>query len=301
MRMNGGRATESEMGNGRTADRAAEFQRLHAGERALVLVNAWDAASARLLEEAGQAAIATTSAGMAWSLGYADGEQMGAEELIAACRRICRVVKIPVSVDIERGFGSTAGEVSAVARALLEIGVVGVNIEDGVTSGTGQLAPPDILAERIAALRTLVRESGRALFINARIDTYFASAIDPASRYEETLRRARIYVQAGADGVFVPGLTSLPEITRLARTVPRPLNIYAGHAGVPSIHALEHAGVRRVSLGCGPLQAALALTRRIAKEALEQGTYTAMTADMISGDEVNGLFRAVSGTRARIR
>jgi 2-methylisocitrate lyase-like PEP mutase family enzyme len=278
-------------------ERAAEFQRLHAGERALVLVNAWDAASARLLEEADQAAIATTSAGMAWSLGYADGERMGAQDLIAACRRICRVVKTPVSVDIERGFGSTAVEVRALVRSLLEIGVVGINIEDGVTPGTGQLATPDILAERIVALRGLVRESGGALFINARIDTYFAAGIDPASRYEETVRRARIYVQAGADGIFVPGLASLPEISRLARTVARPLNIYAGHDGVPPIPALEQAGVRRVSLGCGPLQAALALTRRIAREAREHGTYAAMTADMIPGDEANGLFGAVSSGR----
>jgi 2-methylisocitrate lyase-like PEP mutase family enzyme len=306
MRTNGGRATESEMDHGRRREgvdlttqkeRAEEFQRLHAGERALVLVNAWDAASARLLEEAGQAAIATTSAGMAWSLGYPDGERMEAEDLIAACRRICRVVKTPVSVDVERGFGSTAGEVCAVVRALLDIGVVGINIEDGVMPGTGQLAPPDILAERIAALRALARESDGALFINARTDTYFAPTIDPASRHDETVRRARIYVQAGADGIFVPGITSLPEITRLARTVARPLNIYAGHDGVPPIPALEHAGVRRVSLGCGPLQAALALTKRIAREALEQGTYAAMTADMVSGDEANGLFRAVSAAR----
>jgi 2-methylisocitrate lyase-like PEP mutase family enzyme len=314
MRTNGGRATEIAMDNGRAEvdgrtsrkegvdratqrERAAAFQRLHAGARAVVLVNAWDAASARLLEEAGQSAIATTSAGMAWSLGYADGEQMGTQDLVAACRRICRVVKTPVSVDIERGFGSTAGEVCAVVRPLLDIGVVGINIEDGVTPGTGQLAPPEILAERIAALRALVRESDGALFINARTDTYFAPAIDPASRDDETVRRARIYVEAGADGIFVPGLVSLPEISRLARTVARPLNIYAGHDGVPSIQALEHAGVRRVSLGCGPLQAALALTRRIAREALEQGTYAAMTADMIPGNEANELFRALSTGR----
>jgi 2-methylisocitrate lyase-like PEP mutase family enzyme len=278
-------------------ERAEDFRRLHAGERALVLVNAWDAASARLLEEAGQPAIATTSAGMAWSLGHPDGERMGAQDLIAACRRICRVVRAPVSVDIERGFGSTPVEVSAVVRALLDIGVVGINIEDGVTPGTGHLTPPDILAERIAALRALVRESDGALFINARIDTYFAAGIDPASRYEETVRRARIYVRAGADGIFVPGLTNLAEINQLARTVARPLNIYAGHDGVPPIPALEQAGVRRVSLGCGPLQAALALTRRIAKEAREQGTYAAMTADMIPGDEANDLFRAVSSGR----
>ena len=274
-------------------DPTAEFRRLHAGERALVLVNAWDAASARVVEEAGQRAIATTSAGMAWSLGHADGERMGAEELVAACKRICRVVKAPVSVDIERGFGATADEVCAVVRALLDMGVVGINIEDGVVPGTGQLASPDILAERIAALRALARESEVALFINARTDPYFAPALDPATRYDEAVRRARAYVEAGADGIFVPGLADIEEIARLARTVPRPLNIYAGYEGAPSIAALERAGVRRVSLGCGPVQAALGLTRRIAAEALETGTYAAMSADMLPFGKVNDLFRTL--------
>ncbi len=273
-------------------ERATQFRRLHGGERALVLINAWDAGSARLLEEAGQSAIATTSAGMAWSLGYADGERMGAHELIAGCKRICRVVAAPVSVDIERGFGRTPGEVCAVVRALLDIGVVGINIEDGVTPGTGQLAAPGILAERIAAVRKLARELDVALFINARTDTYLAPAIDVATRYAETLCRSRIYVEAGADGIFAPGLTSIDEISSLARAVDRPLNAYAGYDGAPSVDALRRAGVRRISLGCGPLQAVLALTRRIGVEALEQGTYAAMTADMLSVGEVNDLFAA---------
>ena len=281
-------------------ERALAFRRLHAGERALVLVNAWDAASARLLEDAGQSAIATSSAGMAWSLGYADGEGMGAGELIAACGRICRVATAPVSVDIERGFGGTPKDVCGVVRALLEMGVVGINIEDGVTPGSGQLAPAETLAERIAAVRTLARDAAMDLFINARIDTYFAPSIGAAARYDETVRRAHIYVQAGADGIFVPGLTDVDEIARLARAVARPLNVYAGHDGVPPVGALERAGVRRVSLGCGPFQAALALTRRIAREALERGTYAAMTADMLSAGEANGLFPAPATSGAAV-
>jgi len=271
-------------------ERAEAFHRLHAGNKALVLVNAWNAASARLFEQAGAPAIGTTSAGLAWSLGYSDGEQMSARELIQACERICRVVTAPVSVDVERGFGRTPTEVGETARALIELGVVGINIEDGVAPGSKELFPPAILAERIAAIRAVAEKSGVRLFINARTDTYFVPADDPVARYDETVRRARIYIEAGADGIFTPGLESLEEMERMARETPRPLNIYAGYAGLPPVADLQRVGVRRVSLGCGPFQAALALARRVATEALDEGTYTAMTASMLSAGEMNNLF-----------
>ncbi len=271
-------------------ERAEQFHRLHAGDKPLVLVNAWDAASARLFEQAGSPAIATTSAGLAWSLGYSDGERIDKRELIQACERICRVVTVPVSVDIERGFGRTAAEVCETVRALIELGVVGVNIEDGVASGTTELVQPVMLAEKISAIRAVAEKTGVPLFINARTDTYFVPADDPAARYGEAVRRALIYREAGADGIFVPGLESLEEMERMARAVALPLNIYAGYAGLPPVAALERAGVRRISLGCGPLQAALALALRIATETLNQGTYTAMTETMISAAEVNSLF-----------
>jgi 2-methylisocitrate lyase-like PEP mutase family enzyme len=269
-------------------ERAEAFHQLHTDGGILVLVNAWDAASARLFEQAGSPAIATTSAGMAWSLGYPDGEQASVRELLEACARICRVVTAPVSVDIERGYGQTTAEVSATVRALLELGIVGINIEDGLTPGTKELAPPH--TEKISAIRAVAEEAGVRLFINARTDTYLAPANDPEARYEETVRRARLYVAAGADGIFVPGLESLEEMARMAQVVPRPLNIYAGYAGLPRVDELRRAGIRRVSLGCGPLQAALALARRIATETLNEGSYTAMTADMLSAKEANSLF-----------
>jgi 2-methylisocitrate lyase-like PEP mutase family enzyme len=270
--------------------RAEAFHRLHAGDGMLVLVNAWDAASARLFEQAGSPAIATTSAGMAWSLGYSDGEQVSAHELVEACARICRVVTAPVSVDIERGYGRTPAEVSATVRALLELGVVGINIEDGLTPGAKELAPPIVLTEKISAIRAVAEEAGTPLFINARTDAYLAPTNDPGARYEETVRRAQMYVAAGADGIFVPGLESPEEMARLAQSVERPLNIYAGYAGLPPVAELRRAGVRRVSLGCGPFQAALALAWRIATETLNEGTYTAMTTNMLSAGEVNKLF-----------
>jgi 2-methylisocitrate lyase-like PEP mutase family enzyme len=274
-------------------ERAEQFHKLHAGDKPLLLVNAWDAASARLFEQAGSPAIATTSAGLAWSLGYPDGEQLKTRDLIQSCERICRVVTTPVSVDIERGFGRTLAEISETVRSLLELGVVGVNIEDGVASGTSELVTPAILADKISAIRAVADNVGIRLFINARTDTYFVPADDPIARYDETVRRAQIYIEAGADGIFVPGLEEIEEIARMTRDVARPLNIYAGYAGLPPVAALGRAGVRRVSLGCGPFQAALALVQRIATEVIKEGTYTTMTASMLSAGEVNNLFSKV--------
>ncbi|MEP7042160.1 MAG: isocitrate lyase/phosphoenolpyruvate mutase family protein [Dokdonella sp.] len=275
------------------AERARHFHRLHDSGQLLVLPNVWDAASARIVEEAGAKAIATTSAGIAWSLGHADGEQLPLQELIAACRRIGRVVAAPLSVDIERGYGQTPADVAAVVGALLEFGVVGVNIEDGVDTGASTLTPASVLGERIAAIRTTAERVGVNLFINARTNTYFVPNDDARARIEETVRRAGVYVEAGADGVFVPGITRLDEIAEIAERIPRPLNVYAGFAGVPPTAELMRAGVRRVSLGCGPLQAVMAQTRRIAREALDQGSYKTMTDHMLPAGEANQLFRHV--------
>ncbi len=223
-------------------ERAETFHRLHASGAILVLLNAWDAASARLFELAGAPAIATTSAGMTWSLGYADSEQQSVRELAAATERICGVVSVPVSDDLERGFGDTTADVCTTVRALLALGVVGINIEDGVVPGTDDLVPPEVLSEKIAAIRALSRRMNVNLFINARTDTYFVATDDPVARFDDTLRRANAYVEAGADGIFVPGLESIEEITRMARAVARPLNIYAGSPGLPDVESLRKAG-----------------------------------------------------------
>ena len=274
----------------RRQQKTEAFHRLHAGPAPLVRVNAWDAASARIVERAGAKAIGTTSAGMAWSLGYADGERMPANELIAACARICRVASVPVSVDIERGFDDSARAVCEVAGALIGMGAAGINIEDGTRPGTRELATPEVLCERIAAIRKL----DARFFINARTDAYFVPWDDPAARFDEALRRARLYAAAGADGIFVPGMSSPDEIAKLADAVRLPLNVYAGHAGAPPVDALARAGARRISLGCGPLQSALGLVGRIAGEAFAQGRFDAMGEGMLSVGEINGLFPATS-------
>jgi 2-methylisocitrate lyase-like PEP mutase family enzyme len=271
-------------------ERAELFHRLHADPAPLMLPNAWDAGSARVIENAGAKAIATTSAGMAWALGYPDGEQLPVQELLAACRRVCQVATVPVSVDIERGYGRDAQATSELAGALIQMGVVGINIEDGTEPGTQMLAKPSVLCERIAGVRAMARRHDLPFFINARIDTYLSN-LPPEARLEETRKRALAYIDAGADGIFVPGLAGTEEIATLVRWLPVPLNVYAGYPGAPAAQELQQLGVRRISLGCGPMQATLAHLGAMAAEALDEGRYDTMGKRMLSPAEANALFR----------
>jgi 2-methylisocitrate lyase-like PEP mutase family enzyme len=263
-------------------EQAERFHALHRPGTILVLANAWDAASARSFERAGFPAIGTSSAALAWSLGRRDGEQLDRAELVGAVARLCRAVAVPVTVDVERGFGATVEAVCATVAALADAGAVGINIEDG-------MAEPEVLAERVGALRAAAARRGVPLFVNARTDVFLRGSGDVATLFADAVRRLQAYADAGADGLFAPGLTDLDEIARLVRAVPRPLNVYAG-PGVPSVPELAAAGVRRLSVGCGPMQAVLGLTRRIAEELLTTGTYAAMTEGALSYGEANGLF-----------
>lgn len=276
--------------NRQTIARAVRFHQRHAEAAPLVLPNVWDVASARIVEQAGAEAIATSSAAMAWALGYPDGEQMPVDALLEACRRISQAITVPFTVDIERGYGKTASDTGGLVGALIELGAIGINIEDGVIPGTNTLAHPDVLSERIACARAVAKHHGVPFFINARIDTYCVAGTDAKSRLEETRARALAYVEAGADGIFVPGLANLDDIADLAQSIPVPLNIYAGYPGAPSVAELQRAGVRRISLGCGPMQAVMAHLAIIAKEALNDGRYDTMGGRMLTVAEANGLF-----------
>ena len=270
--------------------RASAFKALHDGPSPLILLNAWDAASAAVFVRAGAQALGTTSAGVAWSAGYADGERMAFADLLRTVSNICRVVTIPVSVDIERGFGTDLAEVARNAAAVIDAGGIGVNIEDGVDPATNALWPAHISAQRIAAIRSVANTRGVPLFINARTDVYFLPAPEPQRRFEEAVERLAQYERAGADGAFVPGLTDPGEIARLAARVALPLNVYAGHAGVPPIAQLAAAGARRISVGCGPLQSLLGQAEEMAREILERGVYDRMLRGALDAGSVNGLF-----------
>ena len=271
--------------------KAATFRRLHEQDKPIVLVNAWDAAGASVLQSAGASAIATTSAGMAWSLGYPDGQHVPVNALVDACARIARVVRVPLSVDIERGFSESVDGACDLVRALIDLGVVGINIEDGVDPRTGSLNAPDELMRRIEALRTVAEQVGVALFINARSDVFVARDVPGEARRDEAQRRSRLYASSGADGMFVPGLAALPDIASLCADSTLAINVYAGGPGIPAVDALAAHGVRRVSLGCGPLQAMLALLQGIALETFATGRVDTMAKDQMSGDLLNQLLQ----------
>jgi 2-methylisocitrate lyase-like PEP mutase family enzyme len=271
--------------------RAETFRKLHDGPSPLVLLNVWDAASAAVFARAGAPALGTTSAGVAWSAGYADGEHMPFADLVRVVVNICRVVTVPVSVDIERGFGASAAEVARNVGALVDAGAIGVNIEDGIDGTTNVLRPAQEVAERVEAIRELGAARGVPLFINARTDAYFLPAPEPERRFEDAAARLLLYARAGADGGFAPGLTNTNEIARMAERIGVPLNVYAGYAGVPPITELSAAGARRISVGCGPLQGLLGQAQVMAKELLTEGRYDSMLQGALPVASVNELFR----------
>ena len=260
-------------------DNVPQFAGLHAQPGILVLPNAWDCASARIFEEVGFPAIGTTSAGIAFSLGYPDGEQAPWQEHLQVIRRIARCVSVPVSADIEAGYDDLAAVVMDVAAA----GIAGVNLEDAVP-GTQDLIP---LGEQLERIST-VKETG--IFLNARTDAFWLGLADPGDRLRIAIERARAFVEAGADCVFIPGLSDPAMIAEVTRAVPAPINILGG-PGVPSAPHLQKLGVRRVSMGSGPVRSSMGHTRRIADELRTHGTYEAILSGAITYPAANQLFR----------
>ncbi|MGN8049126.1 isocitrate lyase/PEP mutase family protein [Curtobacterium sp. 22159] len=267
--------------NNRTTQ-ATAFRALHSNPaQPLLLANAWDVASARLVESAGAPAIATTSAGVAWSLGHADGNALGREEAVAAISRIAGAVTVPVTADIEAGYADDAAGVEHTVDAVLEAGAVGINIEDGAL-------PSAELAARIGAARRAADRAGVPMFVNARTDVYLAGLVAPEQRLAEALQRAHRYLEAGADGVFVPGVGDADTIRALAEAIDGPLNVMVG-SGSLNAAQLSDLGVARVSVGSGMAQAAYEIARSAATELLTAGTYGALMPAIDYG-ELNSLF-----------
>lgn len=269
-------------------ERAAYFRQLH-GRRPLVLPNAWDAASARVIEEAGALAIATTSAGVSWSFGRCDGEKLRREEMMQAIRNIVRTVDIPVTADIESGYGSGSNEdVAETVRTLISIGVVGMNLEDSPGRDGQVLLSPQEHAERIRVARETAAAAGGDVVINARTDVYLLQVGKPEIRFAAVVERARLFRSAGADCVFVPGVIDAETIAELVKAIEGPLNIMA-MPGAPSASDLGRIGVARVSVGPGIAQAAFSAAQLAARELLERGTYGSLDVSL-SFAETNGLF-----------
>jgi 2-methylisocitrate lyase-like PEP mutase family enzyme len=258
---------------------ALAFRALHRADQPLRLLNAWDAGSAKVLAAAGAPALGTTSAGVAFALGLPDGERLSRDGMLAGVRAIADAVAVPVSADLEAGYADTLSGVGETVRLALDAGAVGLNLEDGRGSS---LTPLTEQVARIKAAVEAVRASGVPAFVNARTDTFWLGA----GGEDETVARLRACVEAGADGVFVPGATDPELLGRLARATNRPLNVLAAPA-LPPVHELAGLGVARVSSGSGPARAALSAAYAAARELLDAGTYGAATGSDLSYAEVN--------------
>jgi 2-methylisocitrate lyase-like PEP mutase family enzyme len=250
--------------SGTSIDKAAALLALHTG-RGFVLPNAWDAGSARILEQVGFPAIATTSAGIAWSCGVPDGGAIDRDTMLEHVGRIVGAVSVPVTADLEAGYGDTADDVGTTVARAVELGAVGANLED---VGEDGLFGIDEAADRIAAARAAA-PSG-TFVLNARTDTYFAGVAGDV--FAETVERAVRYLDAGADCVFVPGVVDGDTIRRLAAAIPGPLNVVAGLANTIDAPTLFSLGVKRISLGGSLARAALSMVERAARELLDSGT-----------------------------
>ena len=251
---------------------AAALRALHQSG-IFVLPNAWDAGSAAIIARAGAKVIATTSAGVSWALGRPDGHGLTRAEMIDAVRRIAATVDVPVSADIEGGYGPGPDDVAATVEAVIAAGAVGVNLQD--SRGGGLLFDSAEQAERLRAARAAAERAGLPeLVINARTDVFLHEIGAPQGRLADVQSRSPAYAEAGADCLFVPGLVDLDMISALTKG-PLPVNVMA-EPGTPGVAALKAAGVRRVSVGSAISQAAYSLARRAAAELLADGTYAQM-------------------------
>lgn len=249
-----------------TNDRAAGvLLGLHEGD-GFVLPNAWDAGSARILEQVGFPAIATTSAGIAWSFGVPDGEALPPDRMFERIAEIVAAVAVPVTADLEAGYGETAADVGETVARAVALGIAGGNIEDARSGG---LLPVEEAVDRLGAARAAAPRG--TFMLNARTDAYFAGTTgDP---FTETVERAHRYLAAGADGIFVPGVRDEDTIRRLVHAVPAPLNIVAGlTTPVIPVPLLFSLGVRRVSVGGSIARAAFTAVEQAGRELLSEGT-----------------------------
>jgi 2-methylisocitrate lyase-like PEP mutase family enzyme len=270
------------------AQKAEQFRKLHYGPRILTLPNAWDVASARVVEELGYPAIATTSAGVAFALGYADGQQISRDEMLDMVARIASAVRVPVTADMEAGYGTTVEDMADTAKAVVAAGAVGMNLEDVTGPDESSHVELKLQVEKIRTIRRVSASLGVSLVINARTDVYLLPIGPAETRFERTVERLRAYREAGADCLFAPGLRDADTIAKLVKAIDAPVNILVT-AGSPSLKELEKMGVARASTGSAAMRATLGLLRRVGKELLDTGTYASLLDGAIPFAEVNKL------------
>lgn len=279
-------------------DKADRFLRMHHGEGILVLANSWDVGSSRLVEACGSRAIGTTSMGIAASLGHPDGQILGLPEMLPVVSAIVDAVRLPVTADMEAGYGDTTDDVVASVEKVIAAGVAGINIEDSV-SLSPVLLDESQFSERIAAIRELSDALGFHLVINARTDAFYVSSGSTREKLAESIRRGNRYAQAGADCVFVQPVWDRETIATLVKEIDAPLNILAnpgiGGGMPPSVSELQELGVARVSLGSGLMKATLALVKKVADELLAHGTYQTLQEVMTPPADAAAAYRMAIG------
>ncbi len=256
--------------------KAEEFLKYHTDKEILVLLNSWDAGSSKLIEACGFKAIATTSMGIAASLGYPDCQIIQLHEMLDAIKKIVNAVQVPVTVDIEAGYGKNTEEVIKSVKKFIAAGIVGINIEDSLDLSPVLIDETEF-CERISAIRELSDSLGFHLVINARTDSFYTSAGSAQEKLRESIRRGNKYREAGADCIFVQPVWEKETIAALVREIDAPINILSnpaiGDGLPPSVRELQKLGVARLSLGSSLMKAALAMVKKVADELMEKGTY----------------------------
>jgi len=260
-------------------EKAELFLQFHQDKEILVLLNSWDIGSSKLIEASGYKAIATTSMGIAASLGYPDCQVIQLSEMIEAITGIVNAVQVPVTVDIEAGYGNNLNEIVDSVKMIIATGIVGINIEDSIDLNPVLIDEMEF-CERISAIRALSDSLGFHLVINARTDSFYTSFGSPRENLSESIKRGNRYREAGADCIFIQPVREKETISTLVKEINAPINILANpKAGVglpPPVSELQDLGVARLSLGSSLMKATLALIKKVADELSEKGTYNSL-------------------------
>lgn len=264
-------------------EHAERFLKYHHDRELLVLLNSWDPGSSRLIEACGFKAIATTSMGIAASMGYPDCQVVTLPEMLHAVTGIVNAVRVPVTVDFEAGYGKTTEEIVGAVQQVIATGIAGINIEDSVDMSP-VLLDETAFCERLSAIRALSDSLGFHLVINARTDAFYTTPASPQEKLTTSIRRGNRYLEAGADCIFVQPVWEKETIATLVREIDGPVNILAnpGNAGgiPPTVRELQDLGVARLSLGSGLMKATLALIKKVADELAGNGTYDLLLATL---------------------
>jgi len=269
---------------------ANQFQKMHTEKKILVLPNAWDAGGAVIFEKDGFSAIGTSSAGISYSLGYPDGEYISFDDIVDTTKKIKKRISIPLSVDVERGYGKDITATVQNIRIVIEEGAVGINLEDGLLNSQG-LVDITKQCDLISEISKLKDALGINFVINARTDAYWLNlSTDKNVLFEQTVQRANLYLKAGADCIFVPGILDIEEIKMFVDEINGPINIIIT-PNTPSIDFLEKLGVARVSSGSAPARASYAQLKNISNELHNLGTYSNIFKTNIAYDKLNSIFK----------